>query len=371
MNRNKLTGIILFSVFLAFLTENPAVSQVIPVISADEFTRISDSFSETGGNFSNDNWVSNETSYLEVLDKFIELDIHGGAYIGVGPNQNFTYIANIKPHIAFIVDIRRQNMLQHLIYKVLFEMADTRAEFFSILFSKPLNPNSGIDEDSNISRMIYYFYRAPSDPGMFKDNLAKIENVLTEKYKYPLTDVDFSSLDRIFRTFFRLNLEITYNGNAYSWFPTYAQFLQIGDRNNNQRNPFNSREDFLFLKKMHAENRIIPVTGNFGGGKALKAVADYLQENHLKVTAFYVSNVEQYLLRDWNLWLKWGENVKYLPISSKTVFIRWTYQRSYWDDNSFGPRNTTRLQWMIDFIKNFNNNRYSSYSDLILIDYIK
>ena len=66
-----------------------------------------------------------------------------------------------------------------------------------------------------------------------------------------------------------------------------------------------------------------------------------------------------------------SENVKNLPISRKTVFIRWTYQRSYWDDNSFGPRNTTRLQWMIDFIKNFDNNRYGSYSDLILIDYIK
>jgi len=371
MNRNKFTEIILLCVLLVSLTANPAVSQVIPIISDDEFTRISDSFSEAGGYFSNDNWVSNETSYLDIIDKLTELDIHGGAYVGVGPNQNFTYIANIKPYIAFIVDVRRQNMLQHLIFKVLFDMAETRAEFFSLLFSKPLGEKSGINEGSTISEIVYYFYRAQSDPGMFNENFTEIVNVLTDKYKYPLTEADHSSLDRIFRAFFRLNLEITYNGNAYSWFPTYAQFLQVDDRNNNQRNPFNSREDFLFLKKMHAENRIIPVTGNFGGEKALKTVADYLKENHLKVTAFYVSNVEQYLLRDWDLWLNWGENVKNLPISSKTVFIRWTYQRSYWDNNSFGPRNTTRLQYMADFIKNFDNNRYSSYSDLILLDYIK
>ena len=60
------------------------------------------------------------------------------AYVGVGPDQNFTYIAALKPRIAFIVDIRRQNMLLHLMYKALIEMSPTREEFLSRLFSRPM-----------------------------------------------------------------------------------------------------------------------------------------------------------------------------------------------------------------------------------------
>ena len=48
----------------------------------------------------------------------------GGVYVGVGPNQNFTYIAAIRPELAFIVDIRRQNLLEHLLFKVLTEKSD-------------------------------------------------------------------------------------------------------------------------------------------------------------------------------------------------------------------------------------------------------
>ena len=52
----------------------------------------------------------------------------GGAYIGVGPDQNFSYIAQVRPDIAFIVDIRRDNLLLHLLFKALFSLSDTRVE---------------------------------------------------------------------------------------------------------------------------------------------------------------------------------------------------------------------------------------------------
>ena len=61
----------------------------------------------------------------------------GGVYLGVGPDQNFTYIVALKPKIAFIFDIRRQNMLTHLMYKALIEQSTDRADFISRLFSRP------------------------------------------------------------------------------------------------------------------------------------------------------------------------------------------------------------------------------------------
>ena len=58
-------------------------------------------------------------------------------YLGVGPEQNFTYITAVRPRMAFILDIRRGNLQEHLLYKALFELSADRAEFLSRLFSRP------------------------------------------------------------------------------------------------------------------------------------------------------------------------------------------------------------------------------------------
>ena len=66
-----------------------------------------------------------------------ERGVAGGVYLGVGPEQNLTYIAAIRPEMAFIIDIRRQAVMQHLMFKAVFELATDRADFISLLFSKP------------------------------------------------------------------------------------------------------------------------------------------------------------------------------------------------------------------------------------------
>src|SRR2546428_9552655 len=84
------------------------------------------SLSEPAGYFDTDNLISNERSYLQVLQDLRRRNVRGGAYVGVGPDQNFTYIAEIRPTIAFIVDVRRDNLLLHLLFKALFELSRTR-----------------------------------------------------------------------------------------------------------------------------------------------------------------------------------------------------------------------------------------------------
>src|ERR1700730_18030138 len=94
--------------------------------------------SERGCFYDIDNLNSNERSYLHVVPALREAGVTGGAYIGVGPDQNFSYIAQVKPAIAFIVDLRRDNLLLHLLFKALFSMSDTRAEYLSLLFGRPI-----------------------------------------------------------------------------------------------------------------------------------------------------------------------------------------------------------------------------------------
>ena len=94
-------------------------------------------FSEPDGFFRSDNFISNETTFQEVIPELRKRVSPNGVYLGVGPDQNFTYIAALQPRMAFIIDIRRQNMMQHLMYKAIIEMSDDRADFMSRLFSRP------------------------------------------------------------------------------------------------------------------------------------------------------------------------------------------------------------------------------------------
>src|SRR5207249_10494190 len=91
---------------------------------------------EPEGYFDSDNFISNETSYLHVIDQLRQRVKPGGIYLGVGPDQNLSYIVHTRPSLAIITDIRRQNMLQHLLFKALFALASNRVEYLSLLFSR-------------------------------------------------------------------------------------------------------------------------------------------------------------------------------------------------------------------------------------------
>ncbi len=94
--------------------------------------------SEPAGYFDTDNLISNESSYQQVLPDLRRRKVHGGAYVGVGPDQNFTYIAETRPAIAFIIDVRRDNLLLHLLFKALFELSRTRIEYLTQLLGRPV-----------------------------------------------------------------------------------------------------------------------------------------------------------------------------------------------------------------------------------------
>src|SRR4051812_20268488 len=118
-------------------TSRPAGEALPERLDDRTFWTLITEFSEPNGFFRSDNLVSNETVFQHVIPTLQETLGPVSAYVGVGPDQNFTYIAALKPRIAFIVDIRRQNMLLHLMYKALIEMSPTREEFLARLFSRP------------------------------------------------------------------------------------------------------------------------------------------------------------------------------------------------------------------------------------------
>lgn len=343
----------------------PAARQ--PGISRAEFSRMVRLFSEEEGSFFSENFVSNETGYLYIVDKLKQLGVSGGAYIGVGPEQNFTYIAKIRPQIAFIVDIRREAIIQHLMYKAIFQMAQDRPHFLSLLFSKPLEGKFAPGSGASVEELVEYFSTTASDDKLFHDNLAAIHTMIEKDFDIPLSGQDGQLLERVCRAFEQANIRIFtrwadggYGGVFHQGFPTLKDLFLATDANGKKGNFLAAETDYEFVRDLHRSNRIIPVVGDFAGRKALAVVADYLKENGYTVSAFYTSNVEQYLFGN-EVFDRFAENVRKLPIDDKSVFIRAV--RGGYQSRSF--RMATRLEKIGVFLKDYDQGLYTDYESLV------
>ncbi|HWN98458.1 MAG TPA: hypothetical protein VNS63_04240 [Blastocatellia bacterium] len=349
--------------------DGPATSQP-ERLAAAEFSALIRDFSEEGGYFFSDNLISNESPYLTVVDKLRQLGATGGAYIGVGPEQNFTYIAKVRPRIAFILDIRRQAVIQHLMYKALFQLSPTPAEFLSHWLSRAL-AKDGPPATASLNEVVAYFTRVPADDQTYVKNLAAIRKAIREDFQFPLSPQDQSSLESIYKSFRDEGLETAFRlpGWTDGEFPTLKEVILQPDQNGKLGNFLASREDYEFVRNLQSKNLIIPVVGDFGGKKALVAIGDYLRKSGLTVTAFYLSNVEQYLFEDGSF-VAFANNVRKLPLTDKSLFIRWVYQRYNHPARMAAQRSTSLLQKMNVFLTDFDAGRYPSYMELITTNYI-
>lgn len=279
-------------------------------------------FSEPGGYFRSDNFLSNETTFQEVIPELSRRITPGSVYVGVGPDQNFTYITALKPRMAFIVDIRRQNMLEHMMYKALMEISDDRADFLSRLFSKP-RP-SRVNRSSTPQALFAAFSAVPGSEALFQKNLPAIVNRLTRTHGFPLSTDDRQSIEYVYRAFFDGGTEIRYSYPrqfAGIWFPTVAELMTATDHQGRNHTYMASEENFRTLREFQRNNLLVPIVGDFGGDKAIRAVGQYVREHGSTVGVFYTSNVEQYLFQS-DAWRQFFANVATLPLDANSTFIR-------------------------------------------------
>jgi hypothetical protein len=327
--------------------------------------------SESAGYFPSENVVSNETSYLHVLDAMRRLGVKGGAYIGVGPDQNFSYIAAIRPEVAFMFDIRRDAMIEHQLFKAVFAMARNSTEFLCVLLAKPVPANVAGWKDSSITAIVTYVDTTRASVEIAKATELEIED-RARKFGIPLTDNDITVLALYRAAFIRNGLDVQYSslsGNMMSNMPSWRDLLLEVDRAGAQRNYLAADSLFQLVKRMQAENRIIPVTGNAAGPTALRRLGDEIRARGLTVSAMYMSNVEQYLFRDLGF-AAFAENVKTLPRNEKTVMIRSLFGQGRggngWHALSVAGYNSTQiLQSMDTFVTEHDAGRIRSYNDLL------
>lgn len=355
------------------LAQQAQQAKPLESLSAAEFSKLSREMSEEGGYFRSDNFTSNETPYLHIVDKLKQLAQKGGAYLGVGPEQNFTYIAKVRPQIVILFDIRRQAVLQHLMYKAIFTASPTRAQFFSLLLSRPLPKEKPFAADAPLNDLLAHFSKAVADEKAYVANLASIRKAIQEDFQFPLSDADQKALEYVYKSFRDEGLEISYRmeggfggrGN----FPTFQEILAGVDLQGKQGNFLASVEDYDFIRSLHRKNLIIPVVADFAGKKGIAAVADFLRKNNYTVTAFYTSNVEQYLFMN-SVFAAFAENVRKLPITDKSLFIRSASGRYSHPARLNNHRSATLLQLIQVFLKDVDEKAYGDYGDLVMTHYI-
>jgi hypothetical protein len=150
--------------------------------------------------------------------------------------------------------------------------------------------------------------------------------------------------------------------------PSYAQLQIEADSALLRRGYLATEANFRALQAYQRNNLIVPLVGDFAGPKAIRAVAGYLREHDVPVTAFYLSNVEQYLFNQNDDWRKFFANVGTLPLDSASTFIRSSF-------NGMGPPNAQlyaslmRSQQlrapMLVQLRLFNEGKILSYYDIL------
>src|SRR5215471_5873081 len=323
----------LLSIIAALFLSSPALraADTLPTqIADDAYWKLIESSSEAGGEFQSENFLSNETGFQAVLPALQQMMKPGGVYMGVGPEQNFTYITGIRPKIAFIIDIRRQNMLEHMIYKAVFEMSADRADFVARLFS--LKRPAGLSEKSTVDELFNAFDGAqPLDNDGFKKNLDELKDLLLNKHKFGLTSEDQEHIAHVYTVFRTYGPQLDYNSGSFrgrgrGGMPNYAELMTATDLRGEKRSYLATEDNYRFLREMETRNMVVPLTGDFGGTIAIRAVGQYLKDHTATVTAFYLSNVEQYLFQgNGNQnggWTNFYDNVATLPLDASSTFIR-------------------------------------------------
>ncbi|HEY2380550.1 MAG TPA: hypothetical protein VGK48_05145 [Terriglobia bacterium] len=327
------------AVLLFLLSGVTSAVQTLPQQLSDAaFWKLIEDESEATQPFPGENYVSNEPKYAAAVRSLKQSVMPGGVFLGVGPEQNFNYIAAQRPKLAFVVDIRRQNLIEQLMYKALFDIADDRADFVSRLFSRK-RPD-GLETASTARELMDAYGTAPESQPAYEENLAAIRRNLSQKHNFHLSGEDNAELEQVFKIFARAGAQTNYHSpvrpNAYM--PSYAALMTTADEDGNGVSYLATEESYRFVRDLERHNLIVPLVGDFAGAKTLRSIGSYLKQYDATVRVFYLSNVESYLWAGSGPnapsaairlaapnggWKTFFANVAALPLDSSSTFIRY------------------------------------------------
>jgi len=336
-------------------------------LSDTEFWRLVTEFSEPNGDYAYQNFVSNEITLQRIIPPTKRAIKPEGVFIGVGPEQNFTYAAALRSKMAFVVDIRRQNLILHLMYKALFEMSANRAEFVMNLFSRA-RP-SYVDERTNVAQTFDLFLRKPVDPEMQIRTAGAIKATLA-RHGFNLPSEDLAKIDYIHQVFLKGGPNISYDFMSEAPptgipYPTYIVLMNSTDATGQNWSFLATEDNYQYVREMQRKNMIVPLVGDFAGPKTLRSIAGYLKQHNTNVAAFYVSNVELYL--DPQQLQTFYASVAAMPYDSSSILMRFVNHANnrsmaWWKDSMTHQSVVSRISDLADQVR---SGKMLKYPDIL------
>ncbi len=324
--------------------------------------------SESGGYFDTDNLISNEKSYLHVIPALRRSGLKGGAYIGVGPDQNFSYIAQLRPSIAFIVDIRRDNLLMHLLLKAVLQMSDTRVDYLCLLFGRPSPARLDDWRRADLDKIVDHVEGTPLGPQAIAALRGRVDAAI-KAFGVPLSAADLATIDRFHRTFIARGIALkfeTIGRGSRPYYPTYRDLMLETDREGKRWSYLASEDDFQFVRTLEQRDLVIPVVGNLAGTHALAAIGKLMSERGDTLSAFYASNVEFYLFGD-NTFPKFVANLELLPHTKSSLIIRSIFSGGFGSlpYSIPGYASASIVQPVDDVLRGYSEGRFRNYRELV------
>jgi hypothetical protein len=328
--------------------------------------------SENAGNFPSENYVTNETSLLHVADVLRGPTLRGRAYVGVGPEQNYTYLAMLEPRVAYIIDIRRGNLLEHMLFRGCFEAGETRAEFLGALLAR--RPRSVLptetDASPSASRAGFApieaaFRGVPADTALRDEGVARTKALL-DRLAVARTLGDDKALARIHDAFAKHGLAIAYTMlNVERKYPTLGENFSARDSAGEAASFLGSEEIYARVRRLVLENRVLPVVGDFGGTHALRAIAEDIRARDLTLGVFYTSNVEQYLFEQ-RSYGAFVTSVQSMPHDAESRLVRVWFDAGKPHPSQRPGHRTTQLTIGVDtFLARATKTPFKFYWDVV------
>jgi len=261
---------------------------------------LSKQLSEPEQAFFSENLVSNEAAYLDSAPALLssarawrERDI---AYLGVGPEQNLTFISLLRPRIAFVIDIRRDNLLQHLLFKSLFLDSDNPGQWLATLLGRRWREPTEPQRDktgSDLAELLRHVDALPRDASIHAALVQSTLRRMREQWQFEIQQTDDRRLTELCAAFFQGQLDSRFETTSERPdFPTLQQLLLAKDPTGQHRSFLSDPTQYLWLRAFQQRDSLVPVTGDLAGPHALQAIADWLRTERIQVGLLYASNVE-------------------------------------------------------------------------------
>lgn len=315
------------------------------------------------GPSSADNLMTNEDSLASVMDQIRSESPPGTVFLGVGPDQNYTFIATARPIEAYLLDYRKKNQLLHLMHLALIAKSPNRIDYLENYWARRVKvglispPND--DHSKTTEKLLLLFRRSELDQQFLAQNIGDVMSELLNSQFLDANEIE--EVGRIQKRLAGPGPEARFL--ALKMYPTIASLISMKTRAGKPGHWLAGDDYYQEVRELCFQQKIYPVVGDWSGQLCLKKLAAHLNSTEKKVGLVYISDVEFFLLRG-NRFSHYIENLARLPLHDEVRIVRTSTREIEHPERIQGSSSTSIVRPLKQFIERARAGRVRRWEDL-------